>query len=143
MGKNTNLGQSRLSHLFLGLSLLCLAAFPAQSMGGEIKGDAEQAGTTYADLLCMVIDPKSWEGFFDDQSAEEEAAEEAKMLKFWKTHGYAGEEEANGALKKHWGSKKFKEGAKATVQKTSCEQEIATQKFPFEDTLNGPLPDTD
>ena len=46
-------------------------------------------------------------------------------------------------MKKHWGSKKFKEGAKSTIQKTSCEQEMTAQKFPFEDTLNGPPPETD
>lgn len=129
--------------LFLGFSLVCGVVLPSQVAGKEMKGEAEQAGTTYADLVCMVIDPKSWEGFFDDQSAAEEAAEDAKMLRFWKSHGYAGEEQANGAIKKHWGTKKFKEGAKATVQKTPCEQEMTKHKFPFKDTLNGPLPDTD
>ncbi len=62
-------------------------ALPGNVAGKEIKGDGEQAVITYADLLCMGIDPKSWEGLFDDQSAEEEATEEAKMLRFWKGMG--------------------------------------------------------
>ncbi len=142
-GEKHEFSSKILSRFFLGILLLCAVVLPAQVVEKEIKGAAEQAGTMYADLLCMVIDPKSWEGFFDDQSAEEEAAEEAKMLKFWKTHGYAGEEQANVAIIRHWGMKKFKEGARATVQNTACEEEIAKNKFQLEETLNGPPPHSD